>query len=328
MSTASPVPSRIGSTHHHNRIIPFCAHPPPAPGSLRGILLKNCRTRLYIHPLEWTADHLKALNIDLAPSTNVEECIVDDVVSQDEEWTQLLGAVWELEHARAISKDQQTRQLVKSTANAMRLHQQAVFESTLALEYNHHSVARLPLPLVAWHRTSDKEKWMTPIWAYVDHKWTSTARREQYNAGKKSWSFATKAIRSKQELVIDPLYIAILIALGQARRRDGPQGSKSVKVSLFVPEHESNTTALKTRQGRRASKQIVTKLVQYIADIPYAYLQKFDEPYEFYDASLHIEKRTLPTNEPSRIGRAMTAVFYDAIKDSGSLNLKRKRLKN
>ena len=61
---------------------------------------------------------------------------------QVDENTQLLGAVWDLEHAQAISRDQQTRQLFKSTADAAKI-QKDVTESILFLEYNKRPVAQL-----------------------------------------------------------------------------------------------------------------------------------------------------------------------------------------
>lgn len=87
------------------------------------------------------------------------------------------------------------------------------------------------------------------------------------------------------------------------------------QVSLFVPQllkttTQSNTTILRPRKGQRPSKQIVTKLIQYTANIRYAYLQKFEEPYKFYNATLQIEKRTLPTNEPAIILQAMKTAFH------------------
>lgn len=92
------------------------------------------------------------------------------------------------------------------------------------------------------------------------------------------------------------------------------------QVTLFVPEHESivktntsrsSTTILEFPKVRRSSKQIVTRLAQYTTDVPNAYLQKFEEPYKFFDACLHIEKKTLPTNEPAIIFQAMRTAFHD-----------------
>jgi hypothetical protein len=188
---------------------------------MRAILLKNCTTRLFVHPLEWTADHIEALDVDLVTSASTGERITDDIKRQVDESTQLLGAVWDLEHAQAISRDQQTRQLVKSTADAAKIQQQDVTESILFLEYDKRPVAQLPPLILACHQTTK-----TPIWAYTDRMWTSAARRERFTAGKKSWSFATKKIKSKQELAIDPIYIAILITLAQLRRRHDPQETK------------------------------------------------------------------------------------------------------
>jgi hypothetical protein len=54
----------------------------------------------------------------------------------------------------------------------------------------------------------------------------------------------------------------------------------------------------------------VTKLVQYTANIPHAYLQKLEEPYKFYNAALQIEKRTLLASELAIILVAMKTAFH------------------
>ncbi|KAL5328618.1 hypothetical protein ACEPPN_002120 [Leptodophora sp. 'Broadleaf-Isolate-01'] len=289
----------------------------PAPGSMRAILLKN------------------TLDIDLVTSASTGERITDDIKRQIDENTQLLGVVWDVEHAQAISRDQQTRQLVKSTADAAKIQQQDVIERILYFEYAKRPVARLPPLILARHQTTK-----VPIWAYIDRTWTSAARRERFTAGKKSWSFATKNIKAKQELAIDPVYIAILITLAQLRRRHDPQESKIHCVTLFVPEHESilksttaqlkSDTTIEPRKCQRLSKQTVTKLVQYTANIPHAYLQKLEEPYKFYNATLQVEKRTLPTNEPAKILAAMKTAFHGIDECWGSpllaYNSKRKPL--
>lgn len=226
ISMSNTVPSLSLAGSNHGR------HPPPAPGSIRAILLKSCATRLFVHPLEWTADHLHALGVDLVISASLGEPVVEDVKCQVDESTQVLGAVWNLEHARAISRDEQTRQLVKRTAELQKLD---IVESTLFFEYDNHHIAQLPPLILAWHQSTSVEYSRTPIWAYTDHMWTSAARRERYTSGKKSWAFATKEIKSKQGLAIDPIYIAILITLAQLRRRRGLQGSKSHRVCCSFP---------------------------------------------------------------------------------------------
>jgi hypothetical protein len=142
--------------------------------------------------------------------------------------------------------------------------------------------------------------------------------------------FAIKEIKIKQGLAIDPIYIAILITLaaGPAKKETWcarikiPPGMLSLFQLIGRPNiittgysfcsrariisetpktstPRSSTTILESPKDQRPSKRIVTKPVQYTTDIPYAYLQKFEEPYKFYNASLHIEKKTLPTNEPA-----------------------------
>lgn len=221
-------PSVAGSNGYHGR------HP-PASGSIRARLIQNCTTRLFVHPLEWTADHLEVLDVDLTISASTGEPVVNNIKRQVDEDTQLLGALWDVEHARGTSRDTATRQLVKSTAHATELQQQDVIESTLFLEYDNRHIARLPPLIVAWHQATGGEYSMIPIWAYTDHLWTSAARRKRFTTRKKSWSFAIKEINNKQGLAIDPVYVAILIKLGQLRRKHGLQGSKLHPVCCPFP---------------------------------------------------------------------------------------------
>jgi hypothetical protein len=229
------------------------------------MLLKNCNTRLFVHPLEWTADHLEALDVDLVISASTGELVADEIKRQVDESTPLLGAVWDLEHAKAISRDQQTRQLVKSTAHAAKL-QHDVIESTLFFEYNKRPVAQLPPLILASRQPTQEEYSGTPIWAYTDHMWTSAARRERYTARKKSWSFATKKIKSKQELIIDPIYIAILIALAQLRSRHDPQGSKLHRVCqpfLMLGSSNISMTGYSFRSGARIEVETHYPSIEY-----------------------------------------------------------------
>jgi hypothetical protein len=198
-------------------------HPPPAPGSFSAILNKSA-TPLLVDPLEWTADHIPALDVELVISASTVELVVDDIKCQVDESKQLLGAAWDLEHARATSRDRQTRQLVTQAAELQKLD---IMESVLFFRYGTRHIAQLPPLILAWHRPESTECSRTPIWAYTDHMWTSAARRKRYTSAKKSWSFATNEIKSKQALAIDPVYIAILITLAQVRRRHSLQESKS-----------------------------------------------------------------------------------------------------
>lgn len=75
---------------------------PPVPGSIGPILLENCTIRRSAHPLEWNAEHVKALDVDLVNPTSTENYIAEDIIRRHaEECTQLLGAKWDLDHAKA-----------------------------------------------------------------------------------------------------------------------------------------------------------------------------------------------------------------------------------
>ncbi|XMA12779.1 hypothetical protein WAI453_005570 [Rhynchosporium graminicola] len=111
----------------------------------------------------------------------------------------------------------------------------------------------------------------------------------------------------------------MLITMAQLKKRHGPQESKIHSVTLFVPEHEyiprptnesEPDTTIKLPKYMRSSKPMMTKLVQYTANITSDYLRKFEEPYKFYNAGLQIEKRTLPLRELALILTAMKTAFH------------------
>ncbi|CAD6440094.1 4a608d2f-7831-4d0c-93f5-93d004504c8c [Sclerotinia trifoliorum] len=183
-----------GSSNHSQRLPPI--RPPPAPGSIRAILLENCTTRLFVHPFDWTADHYRALHIELVTSANVEEPIAEDIKSQIAESRIIEGALWDVNGCDLIKRDKAIRSLVINMAKV---------------------IAKLHDVLVAWPRsrsTSEVDSRL-PIWAYTHRKCTIAARRNWYKSKKKLWSFVWNEAIRKQELPIDPIYIAILIALAQ-----------------------------------------------------------------------------------------------------------------
>lgn len=85
-NTAPRLPIARSNDHHGSSPANSSA------GSIRAILLKNCTTRLFVHPLERTADHLEALDVDLVIPASTGELVVDDIKRQVDESTQLLGA--------------------------------------------------------------------------------------------------------------------------------------------------------------------------------------------------------------------------------------------
>ncbi|XMA12780.1 hypothetical protein WAI453_005571 [Rhynchosporium graminicola] len=177
MSSTGVRTSGAGSRDSHRQATPVIPAT-PAPGSMRAILLKNCTTRLFVHPLEWTADHIEALDVDLVTSAGKEEeRITDETKRQVDERIHLLEAILDLEHTWASSRDAQIREIFPYIADAANITQQDISESILYFEYDKFSVARLPPVILACYQSTTN-----PIWAYTDRMWTSAARRKRYYA--------------------------------------------------------------------------------------------------------------------------------------------------
>ncbi|CAD6442359.1 bac21deb-73f2-4658-9c8d-4b5b0e101ead [Sclerotinia trifoliorum] len=289
--------------------------PPPAPGSLRAILLKNCTTRLFIHPFEWTADHLRAFGVELVTSASLWEPVAEDIESQVVGSKTIKKAIKDINSSKLLWRDKATRKLVIDIAEVQNL--QLGWER-LHFMYENQDIVKLHDVLIARAQSTSEIDSRLPIWAYTDHKSTSATRRKWYDSRKKPWSFVLKEIKRKAELPIDPVYIAILIALAQQRRRFIPQGPTSHRVTLFAPIHESivissahprSTPSLTSVLAGR--QEIISKIVQYTADISTTYLQKFEDPYKFHDASLRIERKILPINEVSMFFQSIQSAFND-----------------
>ncbi|KAF7853073.1 hypothetical protein EAF04_010812 [Stromatinia cepivora] len=316
MSNSERKLSRAQASSSHSQCPPP-ARPPPAPGSLRAILIKNCTTRLFIHPFEWTVDHFHALDVELIPSSaSLGEPVAEDIKSQVDGSRKVRQELKDLNGCHMVRRDHATRCLVIAMGGVQGLGMEW---KRLDFMYENQAIAKLHHVLIARHHRSTPEvDSRLPIWAYTDQDCTHTLRRKWYDSKKKSLSFASREIRRKAELPIDPVYVAILIALAQRRRRFIPQGATSHRVTLFAPVHESiviasarptsTTTFTSLQAGRR---EIVSKIVQYTADISTAYLQKFEEPYKFYDASLHIETKRLSINEAAAFFQAMKSASND-----------------
>ncbi|KAJ8065841.1 hypothetical protein OCU04_004945 [Sclerotinia nivalis] len=309
MSNSEPKLSRAQASSSHNQ------RPPPAPGSLRAILIKNCTTRLFIHPFEWTVDHLHALDVELVPSALLGEPVAEDIQSQVDESRRIRGDLRDLKGCHIVRRDPAIRHLVISMGRVQELQLEW---KRLHFMYENQAIAKLHYVLIARHRSTSEFDSRLPIWAYTDQDCTHTIRQKWYDSKKKSLSFASREIRRKAELPIDPVYVAILIALAQQRRRFIPQRATSHRVTLFAPIHESiviasarptSTTTFKSLQAGR--REIVSKIVQYTADISTAYLQKFEEPYKFYDVGLQIETKMLSLNEAAAFFQAMKYASND-----------------
>ncbi|KAH6667393.1 hypothetical protein B0J14DRAFT_658843 [Halenospora varia] len=219
------------------------------------------------------------------------------------EWNDIRGAVLEVQDCRKRkSRDEQMRNLfAKLSAAATGSQLQSDY---LAFQYDGRTVAEIRLPLVF----CDQQSTQDPAWAYLDGTWSSEQRYNFHSRRKRSFSYATRAVQDVKDLPLDPLYVAILIALAQkSRGARPPRASKtSQKVSLFVPEHTAGTSSTdKQSNSSRTPQALVTSLKQYTATITDEYLQKFDDPYHFHDSALHIHQESFRIGLPSTMFQAI-----------------------
>lgn len=74
-------------------------------------------------------------------------------------------------------------------------------------------------------------------------------------------------------------------------------------MSLFVPTSE--------KQSKSSGGKPSTLLTQYTAIVSQEYLQKFDDPYHYHNATLDVYQTSFPLNQPG-------AIFH-AIRDASGL---------
>jgi hypothetical protein len=97
----------------------------------------------------------------------------------------------------------------------------------LPFRYNSRTVAEIHLPLVFSTQRA--------AWAYVDGAWSWDKRYQFHRCRQRSYSYTTRAINAVENLPLDPLYVAILIALAQrAREVTLPSTLHAHKVSTEV----------------------------------------------------------------------------------------------
>ncbi|KAH8586485.1 hypothetical protein B0O99DRAFT_602445 [Bisporella sp. PMI_857] len=282
----------------------------PERGSIHAILVANPSRRLYTHPLEWK-EQLEHLSCELhPPALSLDHEIVGDEAMQNvplthgSDWNDIRGAVIEVQDCRKRkSRDEQMRSLfAKLSAVATGSQLQS---NNLAFQYDGRTVAEIRLPLVFCdQQPSQDPAW---AWAYTDGTWSSEQRYNFHSRRKRSFSYATRAVQDIKDLPLDPLYVAILIALAQKSRGAKPPCAFKTpqKVSLFVPEHTAGTSS--TDKQSRTPQALVTSLKQYTATITDEYLQKLDDPYHFHDSALHIHQESFRVGLPSTMFQAIRA---------------------
>lgn len=87
----------------------------------------------------------------------------------------------------------------------------------LTFFYNRRPVVRLGSPLLLF---CDEQLLRNPAWAYVDETWSSERRFSFYEKQRRNRSFAraARATLEARDSLLDPLYVAIFIALAQRLR--------------------------------------------------------------------------------------------------------------
>lgn len=84
----------------------------PAKGSFRAILLENSSTRLYVHPLEWTASHLEYLSYHLHITDRDSTFLIEDVLPSGLTWEMVQQKLSRIRGKSKHGRDQNLREIV------------------------------------------------------------------------------------------------------------------------------------------------------------------------------------------------------------------------
>lgn len=214
----------------------------PELGSIHAILIAHPSKRLYAHPLEWK-EQLQYLSYQLHPTIlSFNREIVEDEAISSLESDEIQDSFFVVQNRRYTK--QRDEHMHNSVARLYKMatgSQPQRFGSIrtcycyiansrlqslrLAFRYNGHKVAYIHLPLAFCNYQSiQNEAW---AWAFIDSSSLWKQRIDFHSRRARSFSYAERAIEAIEDLPIDPLYIAILIALAQGSRAAGlPTASK------------------------------------------------------------------------------------------------------
>ncbi|KAL5331121.1 hypothetical protein ACEPPN_000650 [Leptodophora sp. 'Broadleaf-Isolate-01'] len=267
---------------------------------------------------------LRAASSAAVLRSQTEEMASHDAKSHGLEWSDDARGVAMLVQSCRTKKarDEHMRTLFASLAFAATPTPSKPRSYPLTFFYNRRPVVRLGSPLLLF---CDEQLLRNPAWAYVDETWSSERRFSFYEKQRRNRSFAraARATLEARDSLLDPLYVAIFIALAQRLRetRQPSEPGMSQTISIFVPKH--TTPATRSNPSTR-SRALVTSLTRYTVNITEDYLLKFDDPYHFHHGTLHIYQTSIPIEMPSAIFKGIQEASGHRSATTTS-NAKRKR---
>jgi hypothetical protein len=218
----------------------------PEEGSIHATIVANRSTRLYVHPLQWTGQHLELLSSILHPPPSSPGCESGNTAVQMQEDLVLHGLIWGrcLYAAANINRWRDLRirekklrmvvtylckaatglqvQRFTSCAPSLTLWNRAVtndfYSDFLRFRYASRTAAYLNVPFHFCLNNQRPDQ--RCAWAYLERSWCWDQRYNFYSYRKKRpYRYAMQACRDADRYPFDPFCLAVLISLAQTARR-------------------------------------------------------------------------------------------------------------
>ncbi|KAI1367161.1 hypothetical protein F5Y08DRAFT_337039 [Xylaria arbuscula] len=244
------------------------------PLSINGLIRRHCRDRLYVHPLQWTTQHLQLLECQFVRRHEIE--LVGGGRSQQQTSTPLLNEA----SVRTTINHLREPGLRNFKASEIRLLLELCSiqpnQSQLLFKFQQQSVATLPTSGIYSHPSK------APTIVYLDLDSIKRHRDQSIEALKRKGRVDRPGYRIKQKRrrqlqpsneAEDPYIAAVLIALAQGQNM--PVNPIGTEPGQAVSPGQS---ALGFQVHVFALASDAQTLHFYTTSIPPAWLQRLDEP--------------------------------------------------
>ncbi|KAI1272307.1 hypothetical protein F5Y07DRAFT_392150 [Xylaria sp. FL0933] len=268
---------------------------PPHPLSVNGLIRKHCRNRLYVHPLQWTAQHLELLGYRFVRKSNRK-----------------------LRDHRPQHRHQNSLQLpseatIRATTNYLRKPSIRGFKTTIIMEFltacnfiqlngsrlpfdfKQQTIATVPISGIFSHRSN------TVNFAFLDLECVASERDKSIGLSmSKKLDGPVWRIRRKQQRQLrpsneaeDPYVAAVLIALAQGLQHQHQKRSvNDLDECLGSGPTKLDPTALPRQAATDFEVRLLAlardaaSLYFYTASIPSISLDMLNEPSHYHDTNV------------------------------------------
>jgi hypothetical protein len=267
----------------------------PHPLSVNGLIRKHCRNRLYVHPLQWTAQHLELMGYRFVRKSNRK--LRDHSQHQHRHQNSLqlpseatiLETIYDLR--RPSIRDFKTTIIIEFLAacNVIQLDR-----SHLPFDVKRQTVATVPTSGIFSHRSN------TASFAYLDLEYVGSERDKSIGLSMSKklegpvWSIRKKRQRQLQPSneAEDPYVAAVLIALAQGLQHqhqkqsvNGPNECLELVPTKLDPTVLPQQTAIDFEVRLVALARDARRLYFYTANIPSRSLDMLNEPSHYHDTN-------------------------------------------